>query len=116
MVGEHYGEDEEEDPKVRLDRLEQSLATLTSMVSQLLAVKCKETPSIEACHEDPKKEENKPEIECKTEPEMGECSYSKTQVPFHVEAKVDIKPYAEESGCHQDEPMATTDGSILQCA
>jgi hypothetical protein len=66
------------------------------MVSQLLVTKCKETPSTKTCHEGPKKEENKPEIECKTEPEMGECSYNKTHVPFHVEAKVDIKPYVRE--------------------
>jgi hypothetical protein len=116
MSGEHYEGEEEEDPRVRLDRFEQSLATLTSMVSQLLAVKRKETPSTEACHEGPKKEENKPETEHKTEPEMGECSYNKTHVPFHVEAKVDIKPYVWGSGCYQDEPMATTDGSILQHA
>jgi len=36
------------------------------MVTQLLAGKGIETPSIETCHEDPKKEEKKPEIECKT--------------------------------------------------
>jgi hypothetical protein len=27
---------------------------------------------------------------------MGESSYSKTQVPFHVESKVDIKPYTKK--------------------
>jgi len=27
---------------------------------------------------------------------MGECSYSKTHVRFHLEAKVDIKPYTGE--------------------
>jgi hypothetical protein len=101
MSGEHYEGEEEEDPRVRLDRFEQSLATLTLMVSQLLAAKSKEIPSTKTCHEGPKKEENKPETECKTEPKMGECSYNKTQVyfrkvPFRVEAKVDIKPYVEE--------------------
>jgi hypothetical protein len=46
---------------VRLDRFKKSLATLTSMVSQLLATKRKETPSIEGCHEGPKKKENNPQ-------------------------------------------------------
>jgi hypothetical protein len=27
---------------------------------------------------------------------MGECNYRKMSMPFHVEAKVDIKPYARE--------------------
>jgi hypothetical protein len=48
------------------------------MVSQLLASNCRETPYTKACHEGPKKEENKPEIKSNIEPEMGECSYSKT--------------------------------------
>ena len=39
MDGEHYGGEEEEYPRVRLDQFEHSLVTLTSMVSQLLAVK-----------------------------------------------------------------------------
>jgi hypothetical protein len=96
IAGEHYGEDEEEDPKVSLDQLEQSFSMLTSMVSQLSTTKCKETPSTEVCHEGHKKEENKSEIEHKTELEMGECIYSKTQVPFHVEAKVEINLYTKK--------------------
>jgi hypothetical protein len=82
MVGEYQVGNEDEDPRVRLDRLEQGMATLTSMVSQLLEAQCKETPSIELGHGEPKREEKKPEAECKVEPEMGECNYSKTQVPF----------------------------------
>jgi hypothetical protein len=39
------------------------------MVSKLLETKSKE---IETCHEGPKKEEDKLEIEHKDEPEMGE--------------------------------------------
>jgi hypothetical protein len=39
MVGEHYGENEEEDPKFMLDSFEKSLAMLALMVSQLLAMK-----------------------------------------------------------------------------
>jgi hypothetical protein len=34
--------------------------------------------------------------ECKTGPETGEWNYNKTHVPFHAEAKVEIKPYAGE--------------------
>jgi len=37
-----------------------------------------------------------PNMECKTNTNMGECIYKKTQVPFCVEAKVDIKPYVRE--------------------
>jgi hypothetical protein len=55
MVGEHHEENEEEYPKVRLDQFEHILSKFASMVSQLLVVKCKETSSIEACHEGPKK-------------------------------------------------------------
>jgi hypothetical protein len=61
-----------------------------------LATTRKETPSTKACHESPRKEENKPETECEIEPEMGECNYNKTRVPFREEAKVDIKPYTDE--------------------
>jgi hypothetical protein len=39
MARENYGEDEEDNDNVRLDQFEHSLVTLTSMVSQLLAVK-----------------------------------------------------------------------------
>jgi hypothetical protein len=42
MSREYYEGEEKEDPRYRF---EQSLATLTSMVSQLLATKEKETPS-----------------------------------------------------------------------
>jgi hypothetical protein len=45
MLGEHYEREEEEYIRVRLDRFEQSLVTLTSIVSQLLAEKRRETPS-----------------------------------------------------------------------
>jgi hypothetical protein len=96
MSGVHYEGEEEEDTRVRFHRFEQSLATLTSMVSHLLATKRKEIPSKEAFHEGPKKEENKIETDHKIELEMGEFSYSKTHVPFRVEAKVDIEPYTRE--------------------
>jgi hypothetical protein len=69
MSWEQYKGEEEEDPRVILDRFEQSLATLKSMVSELLEVKSKE---IEACHEGPKKEEKKPQKKRKTKPEIGE--------------------------------------------
>jgi hypothetical protein len=36
MADEYQVRNEDEDPRVRLDRLEQGMATLTSMVSQLL--------------------------------------------------------------------------------
>jgi hypothetical protein len=55
---------------------------VTSIVSQPLVGKCKETPLTEDFHEDPKREKKKPKIDPKTELEMGECSYSKTYVPF----------------------------------
>jgi hypothetical protein len=42
------------------------------MVSQFLEANDKETPSIEACLEGPKKEENKLETECNTKLEMEE--------------------------------------------
>ena len=51
-------------------------------MSQPLVGKSKETPLIYDFHEDPKREKNKPKIDLKTKLEMGECSYSKTQVPF----------------------------------
>jgi hypothetical protein len=82
LSGEHYEGEEEEDSRIRLDRFEQSLATLASMVSQLLAAKDKETPSTEACHEGPKKEENKPETEHKTEPEMGNETIARHEYLF----------------------------------
>jgi hypothetical protein len=63
------------------------------MVSQLLSMKCKETPSTKACCENPKKDEKKLEIECKIETKMGECNYNKTQVHLCVEDKVGIEPY-----------------------
>jgi hypothetical protein len=56
MEGEHYGGEEEEDTRARLDRYEQILATFTSMVSQLLETKIEETPSKKDCHEGPTKE------------------------------------------------------------
>jgi hypothetical protein len=87
--------EEEEYPRDRLDRFEQSLATLTSMVSELLVVKSKETKTF---HEgpNPKKEKKKPETEHNTEPKIGECNYNKKHVPFCVQAKVYIKTYARE--------------------
>jgi hypothetical protein len=39
------------------------MAMMTSLVSQLLVEKCRETPSIEVGHIDPNKEEKKPEME-----------------------------------------------------
>jgi hypothetical protein len=60
MSREHYEGEEQEDPRASLDQFEQSLATLTSMMSQLLVVKRKERSSTKACHVGPKKEENKP--------------------------------------------------------
>jgi hypothetical protein len=61
-----------------------------------VTIKFKETPSTYACHKGANKEENKPETERNIVLEMGECSYSKTQVPFCVEDKVEIKPYDGE--------------------
>jgi hypothetical protein len=115
MEGEHYG-GEEKYPRVKLDKFEQSLATLMSMVSQLLATKCKETPSTEAFHEGPKKEENKPETMRKTDPEMGECNYSKTHGPFSCRGQGGNQSIYQVSGFYQDEPMDIIDGSILQRA
>jgi len=43
-----------------------------------------------------RRKKNKIETEHKTDPEMGECNYSKTHEPFHVEGKVDINPYTME--------------------
>ena len=64
MIGDHHEEDEE-DPRVRLDWLEQSLTTFTSMVAQLLAENAIESTSeSKSSSEDPKKEERDPE--CKT--------------------------------------------------
>jgi hypothetical protein len=57
MSEEHYEGEEEEDTMDMLDRFEQSLDTLTSILSQLLKSKRKETLSTNTCHEGPKKEE-----------------------------------------------------------
>jgi len=72
------------------------MTTLESTVSQLLALKCKETLSIEVSHEDTKKEEKKKDIQGKANIEMGEYSYNREHVCFHMEEKVDIKPYSRE--------------------
>jgi hypothetical protein len=54
MVGHHHEEDDREDPEVRLARLEQSIATLTELVTQLLVMKGKEAHSTETEHEEHK--------------------------------------------------------------
>jgi len=96
MDCEYQVGNEDEDPRVKLDRLEQGMATLKSMVSKLLEAQCNEIPSIELGHGEPKREEKKPKEEWKVEPDMGECSYSRTHVPFRVGAKVEIKTHARE--------------------
>jgi hypothetical protein len=54
MVGHHCEEDDREDLEVILARLEQSIATLTKLVTQLLVMKGKEAHSTETEHEEHK--------------------------------------------------------------
>jgi hypothetical protein len=68
-----------------------------------LVTKSKEANPTETEHgehkdnlEDSKKNEREPKSKLKIETEMGECIHSIMQVPFHVEAKVDIKSYGGE--------------------
>jgi len=99
MIGRYHEEDKEEDPKVRMDQLEHSIATLTTMVTQVLVAKGMEAPSTDIEHGEHKanlkdtKKNEKPKSELKTNTKKGECSYRKMSMPFCVEAKVDIKPY-----------------------
>jgi hypothetical protein len=89
MVGHHHEEDDGEDPEVRLARLEQGIATLTELVTQLLVMKGKEAHLVETEHE-----------ECKAGPEspkgemLGNLGYenfsSSSNIPFKVEAKFEI--------------------------
>jgi len=52
MVEHHHEEDVREDLEVRLAPLEQSIATLTKLVTQLLVMKIKEAHSADTEHEE----------------------------------------------------------------
>jgi hypothetical protein len=52
MVRHHHEEDDKGDPEVKLARLEESIATLIELVTQLLVMKSKEAHSAETEHEE----------------------------------------------------------------
>jgi hypothetical protein len=64
----------------------------------------------------PREKKNNPKIDLKTKLEMGESSYSKTHVPFLCGDQGGHQDICYGSICSQAKPMATIDGSILQCA
>jgi hypothetical protein len=72
------------------------------METQVIVATRMEAPSIDIEHEEHKanleefKKKKKLESKFNTETNMGECSYRKILMPFHLEAKVDIKPYDGE--------------------
>jgi hypothetical protein len=90
MVGHHHEEDDREDLEVRLARLEQSIATLTELVTQLLVMKGKEAHSTKTEHE-----EHKAGLEGSKGETLGNSGNdnkfsSSSSVPFKVEVKLEI--------------------------
>jgi len=120
IAGVHLGEDQEEYPRVSLDRLEKIISTLTMMVTQLPIVKGMETPSTKTEHQEQKasleefKRKEKHESKIRTKTKVGEYNYNKMSVPFHVDPKVEIKPYVGEIDSIKLNQWLI-DGTVIRC-
>jgi hypothetical protein len=90
MAGNHREGDEREDPEVRLARLEQGIATLTELVSQLLVMKGKEAHSAETEHEEHKAGSEGPKGEMLGNSGNDDNFSSSSNIPFKVETKLEI--------------------------
>jgi hypothetical protein len=97
MVGHHHEEDDKEEPEVILVHLEQSIATLIELVTQLLVMKGKEAHSVDIDHEEHKidPEGSKGEMLGNLGNDINFSSSS--SVPFKVEVKLQIPMFNGET-------------------
>jgi hypothetical protein len=101
MVGHHHEEDDREDPEVILAQLEQSIATLTELVTQFLVMKGKEAHSTETEHEEHNSGPESSKGETLGNSGNDNNISSSSSVPFKVEAKLEMKQLEVYFGLYQ---------------